>query len=164
MTFRPASAPLDFASPLPPIAGRNVASFIAPLTRCALLSPAWQAASCQRLCVQLQYFAREIQATADQHTGGSVARQPAQRSDHVRPGSGSAIRGFDDRLDRTRVVLPGLGDRPQGGCNRNKWPKEFASVLRLLHADHKMYRPIRPCPQMLAECLTGAWIVPTVQP
>ncbi len=132
MTFRPASAPGDFASPLPCAAGRSVASSIRLSAPC--LPPAIQhgtggrARPASQLCpaphrselevVELQHLAGQVQAAADQHARWPIAGQRAQGVHYVRTRPGDAARRSNDRLDRPRIVLPGFGHRPQSGRRR----------------------------------------------
>ena len=96
--------------------------------------------------------------------GRRVARQRTQRIGHVRSRPRDAARGLDDRLDRPRVVLARFRHGPQCGCKRNQRPQELGRILRLLHADDQMHRPIRPGPQMLGQRDAGAGIVAAIEP
>ena len=81
----------------------------------------------------------------------SVTRQGAQRVGHARSRAGNATGRLDDRLDRPRVVLSRLSHRPQGGCERQQWPQEFAGVLACFMPTTRCSLAIGPRPQMLGQ-------------
>src|SRR5215813_8654598 len=128
---------------MPWVAGLCVASFIS-------LSAPWYPAAIQhgrpahaRSLLLFQDLARQVEAATDQDTRGTIARQGAERIRDMRTRPRNPTRGRDDGLNRPRIVLIDLGDRPDGCGQWQQRVEEFSGVLRLFHANDQVDRTVR---------------------
>ena len=116
--------------------------------------------------VRLQHLAGEIEAAADQDT--RAAAPAARGSRPARPAlsapAGDAAGRRDDRLHRHRRCWPGSATAQSVAAQRQQRAQELGGVLRLLHADDQMHRPIRPAGEVLGQRRAGAGIVAAVEP
>ncbi len=131
MTFRPASAPGDFARPLPWVAGLCVASFIGLFAPCVPTSNSARRAGPRQIIGPASALRRPDTGCRRSARGAGpvVVRSARSASATCGPGRATPPDAATMASTGSASCWSGFGDRPDGRGQRQQRPQEFGGVL-----------------------------------